>query len=120
MYLSSSKGFQDKVYSKRITPPIIARVQKNSANKNLKIMLVVVDGVSLTTLSSTVDQINCVNDLFGCELFKLQFVSLHGEISITQSRFEIDCEVSSREVLRHGDLKNQPHLLFRACGQKID
>ena len=83
-------------------------------------MLFVVDGVSLTTLSSPVDQINCADDLFGCELFKLQFVSVHGEFSITQPRFEIDCEVSSRDVLRRGDLTNQPHLWLSACGQKID
>ena len=37
-------------------------------------------------LSLNADPTNYANDLLGYELFKLQFVSLHGEFSITTSK----------------------------------
>ena len=85
-----------------------------------KIMILVVDGVSLTTVASIMDPFMHANKILGRDRFDLERVSLLEQDPLTPVGIRLACEKTSNCVLAHGDVKNRPDFVMLACGQEVD
>ena len=100
-----------------------SRLKCNSMEQGFqkyKIMILVVENVSLTTVASIMDPFLYTNKILRCDRFDLELVSLLEDPPLTTSRVRIECDKSSKQVLAHGDIKNRPDFVMLACGQEID
>jgi len=84
-----------------------------------KVMILVVDGVSLTTVSATLEPLQHANLLLRQDRFALQLVSLADKTPKTQAGIPVPCHTSSEEVMREDRFSEQPDLVILCCGQTI-
>lgn len=85
-----------------------------------KVLILVAEGVSLTTISTTLEPFQQANRLLGHEKFILTLASLTDKNPVTSAGVPVPCQVSSREVFDHHDIKLRPDLVILCCGQTID
>ena len=84
-----------------------------------KVMILVADGVSLTTVSSTLEPFHCANNLLEHDRFTLQLVSLSDNDPLTLAGIHIPCQTTSKEVLAHQDVIARPDLIILCCGPTL-
>jgi transcriptional regulator GlxA family with amidase domain len=82
-----------------------------------RIMVLVADGVSLTTLSSTLEPFQHANAILGYSRFELQLVSLRDKNPKTMAGICVSCDAQSSEVLGHCNVANRPDQVILCCGQ---
>ena len=85
-----------------------------------KVLILIAEGVSLTTISTTLEPFQQVNRLLGREKFILTLVSLTERNPVTSAGVPVPCQVSSRDTFGHHDIKLRPDLAILCCGQTID
>ncbi|MDG2405455.1 MAG: helix-turn-helix domain-containing protein [Paracoccaceae bacterium] len=85
-----------------------------------KVLILVSKGVSLTTISTTIEPFQQANKLLGREKFILTLVSLTEKNPLTSAGVPVPCQVSSRDVFDHHDKKLWPDLAILCCGQAIE
>lgn len=88
-------------------------------NMATRVMVLVADGVSLTTLSSTLEPFQHANAILGRDRFELQLVSLRDKDPITMAGISVSCHAPSCEVLEHGDIIRRPDQVILCCGQVL-
>ena len=84
-----------------------------------RVVILVAEGVSLTTFSTTLEPFQQANTLLGREQFILTLVSLSEKIPVTSAGVPVPCHTSSREVFNRHELKLRPDLVILCCGQTI-
>ena len=84
-----------------------------------RVFILVSEGVSLTTFSTTLEPFLQANTLLGREQFILTLVSLSEKIPVTSAGVPVPCHSSSREVFNRHELKLRPDLVILCCGQTI-
>ena len=88
------------------------------ANQSIiRIMILVVDGVSLTTVSTALEPFQLVNTMLGEGRFHIQLVSLEATNPMTSAGIPIPCHLTTTDVLAKLKLQNRPDLLILCCGQ---
>ena len=80
-------------------------------------MILVVDGVSLTTVSTALEPFQQVNTMLGEDRFHIQLVSRKSTNPMTSAGIPIHCHLTSTDVLAKLNLQNRPYLLIFYCGQ---
>ena len=84
-----------------------------------RIMVLVTDGVSLITLSSTLEPFQHANTILGHERFELLLVSLRDTDPITKAGISVTCQAQSSEVLEHCNITQRPDQVILCCGQVL-
>ena len=97
--------------------PILGRVSVFTNQPIIRVMILVVDGVSLTTVSTTLEPFQQVNTMLGEGRFHIQLVSLESTDPMTSAGIPIPCHLTSTDVLAKLNLQNRPDLLILCCGQ---
>ena len=80
-------------------------------------MILVVDGVLLTTVSTALEPFQQVNTMLGEDRFHIQLVSRKSTNPMTSAGIPIHCHLTSTDVLAKLNLQNRPYLLIFYCGQ---
>lgn len=97
--------------------PILGRVSVFTNQPIIRVMILVVDGVSLTTVSTALEPFQQVNTMLGEDRFHIQLVSLESTDPMTSAGIPIPCHLTSTDVLAKLNLQNRPDLLILCCGQ---
>jgi transcriptional regulator GlxA family with amidase domain len=97
--------------------PILGRVSVFANQSIIRVMILVVDGVSLTTVSTALEPFQQVNTMLGEDRFHIQLVSLESTDPMTSAGVPIPCHLTSTDVLAKLNLQNRPDLLILCCGQ---
>jgi transcriptional regulator GlxA family with amidase domain len=97
--------------------PILGRVSVFTNQPIIRVMILVVDGVSLTTVSTALEPFQQVNTMLGEDRFHIQLVSLESTDPMTSAGVPIPCHLTSTDVLAKLNLQNRPDLLILCCGQ---
>ncbi|MGB0493224.1 MAG: GlxA family transcriptional regulator [Paracoccaceae bacterium] len=90
-----------------------------SSKTPCKVVIVVIDGVSLTTVSATIEPFQQANTLLNAEKFKIQLLSLDDADPITSAGIPIPCQNTSSKILDSFSQREKPDLLILCCGQSI-
>ena len=80
-------------------------------------MILVVDGVLLTTVSTALEPFQQVNTMLGEDRFHIQLVSRKSTNPMTSAGIPIHCHLTFTDVLAKLNLQNRPYLLIFYCGQ---
>ena len=80
-------------------------------------MILVVDGVLLTTVSTALEPFQQVNTMLGEDRFHFQLVSRKSTNPMTSAGIPIPCHLTSTDVLAKLNLQNRPYLLIFYRGQ---
>ena len=83
------------------------------------VAVVVLDGVSLTTVAAATEPFHLVNRMLSRDRFRLQFVSPPGEDPITQTGIPIPCSTSMAEIC-HGPTNMRPDIVVVCGGQQTN
>lgn len=97
--------------------PIPGRGSVFANQSIIRVMILVVDGVSLTTVSTALEPFQQVNTMLGEDRFHIQLVSLKSTNPMTSAGIPIPCHLTSTDVLAKLNLQNRPDLLILCCGQ---
>jgi transcriptional regulator GlxA family with amidase domain len=97
--------------------PILGKMSVFANQSIIRIMILVVDGVSLTTVSTALEPFQLVNTMLGEGRFHIQLVSLEATNPMTSAGIPIPCHLTSTDVLAKLNLQNRPDLLILCCGQ---
>ena len=97
--------------------PILGKMSVFANQSIIRVMILVVDGVSLTTVSTALEPFQLVNTMLGEGRFHIQLVSLEATNPMTSAGIPIPCHLTSTEVLAKLNLQNRPDLLILCCGQ---
>lgn len=84
-----------------------------------KVMILVADRVSLTTVSATLEPFQHANTLLEQDRFTLQLVSLSDKDPLTLAGIRVPCQTTSKEVLSHRDVIVRPDLVILCCGPTL-
>lgn len=99
----------------------IATYQRSVGNgPETRIMLLLADGVSLTTVSSTLEPFQQANACMRGKKFDVQLISLGDQDPTTQAGIPIPCHAASEEALAPSDTLDRPDLVILCCGQTMD
>ena len=99
----------------------MATYMRPAINKSeTRVMLLLADGVSLTTVSSALEPFQQANTCMRWSKFHIQLVSLGDEDPITQAGIPIPCDAASSGVLSPNDILDRPDLVILCCGQTMD
>jgi len=85
-----------------------------------RVMVLIADGVSLTTLSSALEPFQQANAILGCGRFELQLVSLREVDPVTTGGISVSCHARSDDVLIHCDVMQRPDQVILCCGQVLE
>jgi transcriptional regulator GlxA family with amidase domain len=96
---------------------ILGRASVFTNQPIIRVMILVVDGVSLTTVSTALEPFQQVNTMLGEDRFHIQLVSLESTDPMTSAGVPIPCHLTSTDVLAKLNLQNRPDLLILCCGQ---
>jgi transcriptional regulator GlxA family with amidase domain len=96
---------------------ILGRASVFTNQPIIRVMILVVDGVSLTTVSTALEPFQQVNTMLGEGRFHIQLVSLESTDPMTSAGIPIPCHLTSTDVLAKLNLQNRPDLLILCCGQ---
>jgi transcriptional regulator GlxA family with amidase domain len=96
---------------------ILGRASVFTNQPIIRVMILVVDGVSLTTVSTALEPFQQVNTMLGEGRFHIQLVSLESTDPMTSAGVPIPCHLTSTDVLAKLNLQNRPDLLILCCGQ---
>jgi transcriptional regulator GlxA family with amidase domain len=100
--------------------PLVHR-RSGTANRPItRVMVLVANGVSMTTVSATLEPFHQANTQLRCNRFNLQLVSFYNDDPVTQVGIPVPCHASSKEVLARHDIADQPDLVILCCGQLMD
>ena len=97
--------------------PILGKMSVIANQSIIRVMILVVDGVSLTTVSTALEPFQLVNTMLGEGRFHIQLVSLEATNPMTSAGIPIPCHLTSTDVLAKLNLQNRPDLLILCCGQ---
>ncbi|WP_371229804.1 GlxA family transcriptional regulator [Roseovarius sp. 2305UL8-3] len=100
--------------------PLVSCKPSASTLAATRVMLLLVDGVSLTTVSSTLEPFQLANRYMRRIAFDVQLVSLDGRDPTTQAGIPIPCQAASGDVLGACDMSGRPDLVILCCGQSVD
>ena len=84
-----------------------------------KVVILIAEGVSLTTISTTLEPFQQANKLLGWEKFNLTLVSITEKNPVTSAGVPVPCQTSSIEVFNHQKVRLRPDLAILCCGQTI-
>jgi len=85
-----------------------------------RVMLLLADGVSLTTVSSTLEPFQQANSCLNRSKFDIQLVSLGNTDPTTQAGIPIPCQAASGDVLAQNNPVDGPDLAILCCGLTMD
>lgn len=85
-----------------------------------RVMLVLADGVSLTTVSSTLEPFQQANSCLNRVQFDIQLVSLGSTDPTTRAGIPIPCQATAGDVLGHYSSVDGPDLAILCCGLTMD
>lgn len=100
--------------------PVVTCQTSVSRTTATRVMMVLVDGVSLTTVSSTLEPFQQANICMNQSRFEIQLVSLGGKNPTTRSGIPIPCQAASDDVLKHYDVADRPDLVILCCGLTME
>ena len=95
------------------------RSSYESNKMTTRIMVLVTDGVSLTTLSSTLEPFQHANTILARDRFVLQLVSLRDEDPTTTAGISVSCDAQSSQVLEFCNVIQRPDQVILCCGQVL-
>ena len=84
-----------------------------------KVVILVAEGVSLTTISTTLEPFQQANKLLGWEKFNLTLISVTEKNPVTSAGVPVPCQTSSIGVFNHQKVRLRPDLAILCCGQTI-
>ena len=96
--------------------PILGGMSVFANQSIIRVIILVVDGVSLTTVSTALEPFQQVNSMLGEDRFHIQLVSLSSTDPMTSAGIPIPCHLTSTDVLAKLKLQNRPDLLILCCG----
>ena len=85
-----------------------------------RVLVLVADGVSLTTVSLTLEPFQQANAILGWEKFTLLLISLTDKDPTTSAGITIPCQSSYKDVLDPRNISDSPDLAIICCGQSLD
>ena len=92
--------------------PILGGMSVFANQSIIRVIILVVDGVSLTTVSTALEPFQQVNSMLGEDRFHIQLVSLSSTDPMTSAGIPIPCHLTSTDVLAKLKLQNRPDLLI--------
>lgn len=96
--------------------PILGGMSVFANQSIIRVIILVVDGVSLTTVSTALEPFQQVNSMLGEDRFHIQLVSLSSTDPMTSAGIPIPCHLTTTDVLAKLKLQNRPDLLILCCG----
>ncbi len=102
-----------------LNEPRFERQHSPDEQTNIKVMILVLDGVSLTTVSVTLEPFQHANALFEEEKFEIQLISLVDSDPVTSAGIPIPCHDTSATILQTFGQRDRPDLLILCCGQML-
>ncbi len=100
--------------------PIITYQRSARDRPQTRIVLLLADGVSLTTVSSALEPFQHANTCMRRKRFDVQLVSLGDEDPTTQAGIPIPCHATSDDVVPLCNALDAPDLVIFCCGQSMD
>ena len=97
--------------------PILGGMSVFANQSIIRVIILVVDGVSLTTVSTALEPFQQVNSMLGEDRFHIQLVSRKSTNPMTSAGIPIHCHLTFTDVLAKLNLQNRPYLLIFYCGQ---
>lgn len=94
--------------------------QVGSDRSEIRVALLLANGVSLTTVSSALEPFQHANTCMGWTRFDIQLVSLAEDDATTQSGIPIPCHATSEDVLPLCHSLDRTDLIIFCCGQSMD
>ena len=100
--------------------PISTLHPSGSIRSETRVVLLLADGVSLTTVSAALEPFQHANTCMRRQRFDVQLVSLGDDDPMTQSGIPIPCDAAAETVLALCNTISRPDLVVFCCGQSMD